>query len=81
MAIISKNNEDMLKIVANQKEPLTKLLELMVPYKTDKDVAEMADALKPLADIYAMVGVEKLTTEQFEQINKAVSQVRGILVQ
>jgi hypothetical protein len=81
MAIISKNNEDILKIVANQKEPLTKLLELLKPYSTDKDVAEITEALKPLANIYANVGVDKLTPEQFEQINKAVAQVRGTIVQ
>ncbi|RPH33836.1 MAG: hypothetical protein EHM93_03220 [Bacteroidales bacterium] len=81
MAIISKNNEDILKIVANQKEPLTKLLSLLEPYKTDKDVAEIAEVLKPLADIYNTIGIDKLTPEQFEQINKAVAQVRGTIVQ
>lgn len=81
MALISKNNEDILKIVANQKEPLAKLLELMKPYSTDKDIAEMADALKPLSDLFASVGANKLTNEQFDQINKAVAKVRGMIVQ
>ena len=81
MAIISKNNEDILKIVANQKEPLAKLLELMKPYSTDKDITEMVVALKPLADIYATVVVDKLTPEQLDQITKSVNQVRSMIVQ
>jgi hypothetical protein len=81
MAIISKNSEDILKIVANQKEPLTKLLELMKPYSNDKDITEMADALKPLADIFASIGADNLTKEQFEQITKSVIQIRSAIVQ
>lgn len=81
IAIISKNSEDILKIVANQKEPLTKLLELMQPYSTDKDVSEIITALKPLSDIFATVGVDKLTSEQFELINKSISEVRNKIIQ
>ncbi len=81
MAIISKNSEDILKIVANQKEPLAKLLELMKPYTNDKDITEMTEALKPLTDIFATVGVDNLTKEQFDQINKAVTEVRSMIVQ
>lgn len=81
MAVISKNSDDILKIVANQKEPLTKLLELMNPYTNDKDLTEMTAALKPLADIYATIGVDKLTQEQFDQITKSVNDVRSLIVQ
>jgi len=81
MAIISKNSEDILKIVANQKEPLAKLLELMKPYTADKDMTEMVEALKPLTDIFASVGADKLTSEQFDQINKSVTELRGMIVQ
>lgn len=81
MTIVSKNNADMLKIVANQKEPLAKLLELMKPYTTDQDVTEIANALKPLADIYANVNADMLTPEQFEQINKEITLLRGTIIQ
>ncbi len=81
MTIVSKNNVDMLKIVANQKEPLAKLLELMKPYSADQDVTEIANALKPLADIYATVNADTLTPEQFEQINKEITQLRGNIIQ
>ncbi len=80
IAIISKNNEDMLKIVANQKDPLNKLLELMKPYTNDKDITEVAEALKPLADIFATIGTEKLTKEQFDEITKAVIKVRTEII-
>jgi len=81
MAVISKNSEDILKIVANQKEPLSKLLELMKPYSTDKEVSELVETLKPLSEIFATISTEKLTSEQFELINKAVDKVRGSIVQ
>lgn len=81
MSIISKNSDDMLKIVANQKDPLNKLLELMKPYPNDKDITDMAASLKPLADIYATVGADKLTKEQFEQINKSVNELRSSIIQ
>jgi hypothetical protein len=81
IAVISKNNEDMLKIVANQKDPLNKLLDLMKPYTTDKDMTEMIETLKPLTDLFAKVGTDKLTNEQFEQINKAVSDIRNKIVE
>ena len=81
MAVISKNSDDMLKIVANQKDPLNKLLDLMKPYSNDKDVTEMVEALKPLSDIFATVGTEKLTNDQFEKISKAVTDVRNKIIQ
>jgi len=81
IAVVSKNSDDMLKIVANQKDPLNKLLELMKPYSTDKDITEMVEAFKPLTDIFAKVSTEKLSKEQFEQISKAVSDVRIKIIQ
>jgi len=81
MAVISKNSDDMLKIVANQKDPLNKLIELMKPYTTDKDLTEMVEALKPLSEIFATVGVDKITNDQFDKISKAVIAVRNTITQ
>ncbi|MHC1703510.1 MAG: hypothetical protein AB9846_06335 [Tenuifilaceae bacterium] len=80
IAITSKNNEDMLKIIANQKEPLNKLMELMQPYADDKDLSEIMTALKPLNDIYLTVGVDVITKEQFESINKAIYDLRNSII-
>lgn len=80
IAVISKNNEDMLKIVANQKEPLNKLIELMQPYAADKDVNDVVTALKPLSDIFGTIGADKITQEQFDGISKTIADVRkGII--
>lgn len=81
IAIVSKNGEDFLKIIANQKEPLNKLVELMKPYETDKDIAEMTQELKPLVDVYATVGNDQITKEQFEQILKLITDVRTKVTQ
>ena len=80
IALISKNNEDMLKIIANQKEPLAKLMELMQPYSSDKDVSDVLASLKPIVDIYANVGVDKITKEQFDAITKAIADVRNSMI-
>jgi hypothetical protein len=81
ITVISKNSEDMLKIVANQKDPLNKILDLMKPYTNDNDITEMVATLKPLSDIYATIGAEKLTKEQFDQINKSVTEIRNKIIQ
>ena len=81
ISIISKNSEDMLKIIANQKEPLNKILELMKPYNNDNDIIEIVEALKPLSAIYATVGADKLTIEQFDQINKSITEIRNKIIQ
>lgn len=80
MVIVSKNNADMLKIIANQREPLAKLIELMKPYSADQDITEMSNALKPLSDIYAGINGDAITPEQFEQINKEITKVREMIV-
>ncbi len=80
IALTSKNNEDMLKIIANQKEPLNKLMELMNPYADDKDLSEVMTSLKPLSDIFSTVGTDVLTIEQFESINKAISELRNSII-
>ncbi len=76
MAIISKHNNDILKIIANQKEPLNKLMELMEPVSEDPAIAEVMEMLKPLKAIYDKVEVENITNEQFEQIEKQISEIR-----
>jgi len=81
IAVVSKNGEDFYKIVANQKEPLNKLVELMKPYENDKDIAEMTQELKPLVDIYATVGNDQITKEQFDQITKLITDVRTKVIQ
>jgi PBP1b-binding outer membrane lipoprotein LpoB len=80
IAIISKNNEDFMKIIANQKDPLNKLLELMEPASTDSGVTEVKEMLKPLHEAFKKVEGEELTTEQFNEISDAVAKVRAEII-
>jgi len=80
IAVISKDNDDMLKIISNQKEPLTKLMELMQPYSEDKDISETIALMKPLMDIYSTIGTDKITQEQFDAISKSVSDIRNNII-
>ncbi|MBN1988112.1 MAG: hypothetical protein JW783_01785 [Bacteroidales bacterium] len=80
IGVISKNNVDIIKIIANQKEPLNKLVELMQPNAEDAAIAELLASLKPLVDIFAAVSGDTLTQEQFEQVSQAVSTVREGLI-
>ena len=53
----------------------------MKPYESDKDIAEMTQELKPLVDVYATVGADQITKEQFEQILKLITDVRTKVTQ
>jgi hypothetical protein len=80
MAVISKENQDLTKIIANQKDPLNKLFELMESVSDDAAIAEVMEQLKPLKDIYDGVNTETLTQEQFVGIEQTVSSIRETFV-
>ncbi len=76
MAIISKNNEDILKIIANQKDPLDKLMEIMMPQANDKNVLEVMELIQPLAPLYEKIEGETINQAQFDQINEMITKIR-----
>lgn len=80
IAIISKNNEDFLKIIANQKDPLNKLMELMEPVAADPAISEVKTMLQPLVVAFGKVEGETLTTEQYNEITEAVSKIRAAII-
>jgi hypothetical protein len=80
MAVISKDNQDLLKIIANQKDPLNKLYELMEPVSDDAAIAEVIETLKPLKDIYDSVETEAITPEQFASIEQSVTSIRETFI-
>lgn len=80
IAIISKNNEDFMKIIANQKDPLNKLMELMEPVIADSSVAEVKEMLKPLVSAFSKVEGENLTITQLDEITEAVSKIRAGII-
>ncbi|MDY0201701.1 MAG: hypothetical protein WC951_12370 [Bacteroidales bacterium] len=80
IAVVSDNNEDFLKVIANQKEPLTKLYELMELAADDKAIAEIMVTLQPLKDIFDEVDAENITDTQFESIEDKVNEVRAQII-
>jgi hypothetical protein len=80
IALVSQNNEDILKIIANQKDPITKLFELMEPFADDAAVAEVKEMLKPIKSMFDKVEGEEITPEQFDKIEKEISKVRTSII-
>ncbi len=80
MAQVSKNNADIIKIIGNQKDPLNKLMELLQPNTADTAINEMVTALKPLVDLFAGVQSDNISNEQYNNISKAVAQLRNSLI-
>jgi hypothetical protein len=80
IAIVSKDNTDILKIIANQKDPLNKLFELMEPVSNDPAVAEVMRLLIPLKEIFDGITGETVTAAQFEKIGKEIDKVRTAII-
>ncbi len=80
ISMVSKNNEDILKIIANQKDPLNKLFELMEPVNDDTAVTEVIEMLKPLKAIFDKVEGENITSEQFNEIEQEISKIRTAII-
>jgi hypothetical protein len=73
-------NDVFLKVIANQKRTLDKLLELMDQNKESKNVEDSMHLLYPIKKAYEDVTTESLTKEQFDKISLAVIQVRQAIV-
>lgn len=80
IALTSRNNTEFIKILANQKAPLTKLMELMAARTHVLEVKELMDMLAPINTIYNQVQGENLTNEQFQKIMEEITKVRNALV-
>ena len=80
ISIVSQNDEDFLKIIANQKEPISKLFELMELAANDVSVAEVMEMLKPLKAIFDNIEGETLSVEHFGKIEQEVTRVRSIII-
>jgi hypothetical protein len=80
IAIISKDNSDFLKILADQYEPLNTLLDLMEPASSDEAISEVAEMLKPLSEVYKEFTGETITNDQFETINNLITKIRSQII-
>lgn len=81
MAVISKDNHDLMKIIANQKDPLNTLYELLETSKEDEAIAEVMAMLNPLKEIFDSVEGDTLTKEEFEKIEKEAANIRNTIIQ
>ena len=80
IAVTSPKPEDLYKIVANQKEPLHKLLELMEPQKEDPAISETIELLKPLKKAFDKVEGDKINEVEFSNIEQEVSMIRAQII-
>lgn len=80
IALTSRNNTEFIKILANQKAPLIKLMELMAARTQVPEVKELMDMLAPINSIYNQVQGENLTNEQFQKIMEEITKVRNALI-
>lgn len=81
MAVISKDNQDLLKIIANQKDPLNTLFELMEAAKEDQAIAEVMELLTPLKALFDSIEGDNMTPEQFKQIEEEAANVRKAIIE
>lgn len=73
-------NDVFLRVVANQKQTLDKVLELLEQNKESKNVEETLRMLLPIKKAYEPVVGENITKEQFEKIALTVLYVRQAIV-
>jgi len=80
IALFAEKNEVFLKILASQKDPLNKLIELMEPIKEDPNITEVYTDLNKLKILFAEVG-ETLTEKQLDDITNNIEPIRNKIVQ
>ena len=80
IALTSRNNTDFVKIMANQKAPLAKIIELMQARSAQPEMAEMVKTLQPIADVYNTIQGETLTNEQFQAIVENIAKIRNAMI-
>ncbi len=80
IALTADDNTKFLEILANQKESLDELVELMEPVKESIDVTEIFKGLFDLQDIYADVG-DALTEEELEKVSARIETLRTAIVE
>ena len=79
IAVSAEESEEFIRIIAEQKKPLHKMIELMEPFKDSQKMADLYEDFLELQEIYA--GVDKeIATEKFEEISKKIESIRNKLV-
>jgi len=80
LALLTDNNTEILKGIAEQKETLKTLIPLIETYKENENVSEVLKELKDIEAIYAEIpekdGVIELTEEHFGKIKEEIEALR-----
>lgn len=79
IAQTSRDNTEFLKILANQKNSLNKLVSLLEPVKDASEVTDVIKGLYDIQDIYEEVG-ESMTDEQLDEIAVRIETLRNSIV-
>jgi hypothetical protein len=75
IAISASDNKEFLNIIAEQKKPLSKLLELIEPMKDEERISDLYKDLNDLKIIYENVDT-LISPEKFEEISEKVEEIR-----
>ncbi len=80
LVLLTDNNTEILKGIANQKNTLKTLIPLIETYKENESVSEILKELKDIEAIYAEIpekdGVVELTEEHFNKIKEEIEALR-----
>lgn len=79
IANTSRDNTEFLEILANQKNSLNRLVNLMEPVKDREDVNGIFKGLFDLQDIYNNVG-DKMTEEQLAKVSERIGTLRADII-
>lgn len=75
------NNVEMVKIIMEQKEPLSKLLAIVKDFTSNADVKEMNDKLVKINNIYSNMDDGSISQEQLLNIKTEVAALRASIVE
>ena len=84
LAILSENNAEIMKGIANQRNTLITLLPLLETYPENKDVQDVVAQLNKINDVYSSMeekdGELQVTPEKFEELLSVTDEVRNYFV-
>lgn len=79
ISLVSKDNSEIIDIIANQRASLDKLLEVMTPISVIDTGADIYEGLMGLQEIYKEGGTE-LSSEQLEELISRTEELRKMII-
>ncbi len=75
------DNKEMVTIIMNQKEHLSKLMSLLNDYKDNSSINEVIEIITPLSNIYTTIDAGSITKQQMKEVAKEVGIARTKIIQ